>query len=119
MIRGIGVDIVVISRLEPLRHKQAFLDKVFTPCEQAHYAKRTTQSIAAAWAAKEAVSKALGVPLGEIGLKEIEILHKPSGQPYVRLGGIYAAQTPYIHISITHEKQHAVAMAVWEGEGHD
>jgi phosphopantetheine--protein transferase-like protein len=68
------------------------------------------------WAAKEAVSKVLGLGIRGIGWREIEIERQPTGQPTVRLHGGAARRAEdlgiaQIALSITHEREYAVAVA--------
>ena len=72
--------------------------------------------MAGRWAAKEAVSKVLGLGVRGIGWRDIEIERLPTGQPAVRLHGRAAARAEQlgmgrIAVSITHESDYAVAMA--------
>lgn len=91
---GLGADLCAVSRLAAARarHGQAFLDKVFTPAEQAECLGRgdPDASLAARWAAKEAVSKALGCGIGaELALTSVEVVTDPStGAPSIRLDAL-------------------------------
>jgi holo-[acyl-carrier protein] synthase len=72
--------------------------------------------MAGRWAAKEAISKVLGLGVRGIGWREIEIERLPTGQPTVRLHGNAAARAELlgikqIAVSITHEREYAVAVA--------
>jgi holo-[acyl-carrier protein] synthase len=72
--------------------------------------------MAGRWAAKEAVSKVLGLGVRGIGWREIEIERLPTGQPTVRLHGNAAQRAEQlgiaaIAVSITHEREYAVAVA--------
>lgn len=58
MIKGIGCDIVDISRIERLQKQNRFLEKIYTPYEQDYIKKRTVHTAAGLWAEKEAVRKA-------------------------------------------------------------
>lgn len=114
-IKGVGCDIVDVSRFEKLIKTKKFLDKVYTSNEQ-NYIKNI-QTIAGLWAAKEAVSKALGTGFTGFVMKDIEILHTANGQPFVVLynGAKLIAQKlkiSKIHISISHEKQQALAFVI-------
>ena len=125
MIRGIGTDIVEISRIRQIleRHDRAFIMRVFAPEEQALAEAEnanTAQFYAGRWAAKEAAAKTLGTGIGaECGWTDICILRGPAGQPQLELRGT-AAETAKrlgiasIHITISHVKDLAVACAVAE-----
>ncbi|MGC9347912.1 MAG: holo-ACP synthase [Anaerolineae bacterium] len=88
-----GVDLVEIPRIERAltRYGDRFLERVFTPLE-VHYSRRRPQELAVRFAAKEAVSKALGVgmrilsPAG-INWHDVETLNEKTGKPYLALHG--------------------------------
>ena len=112
-----GVDIVEISRIQEVleRHGERFLQRVYTEREIERYAKRTN-SLAARWAAKEAVAKALGCGIGEIGWTDIEILDE-EGAPRVQLHGnaaMLAAELGLVgwSISLSHTAEVAIAFVV-------
>ena len=111
----IGVDIVEIGRLEKAitRHGEDFLKRIYTDSELKLYRKKLP-SLAARFAAKEAVVKALGKPAKAISLKEIEILSDPGGQPLVNLYGRTQQQAKKmglvnLAVTISHSKEYAVA----------
>lgn len=123
MILGVGVDLIEVERIACASAREAFVRRVYTQAERALFASRTSavQVMAAHWAAKEAVMKALGAGIGTIAFGEIEILRKADGAPMVRLYG--AAQTrliqlhgTHLHVSLSHVARMAVAFAVLEGE---
>lgn len=122
-----GVDMVVISRVARIlaSYGDQFLDRVFTPSE-VQFSRRRPAELAARFAAKEAVSKALGVgmrllsPAG-IGWLDVETLNHPSGQPYVLLHGraqglASAAGLATWSISLTHDGDLALAFIVALGK---
>jgi holo-[acyl-carrier protein] synthase len=90
MVHGlsVGVDLVEIRRIAELveRHGERFTGRVFTPGEVADCGGRA-ESLAARWAAKEAVAKALGTGIGAMSWQEIEVLRGESGCPFVELYG--------------------------------
>ena len=111
----IGVDIVEIARLKKAiaRHGDNFLERVYTDSELKLYRKKLP-SLAARFAAKEAVIKALGNPEKDISLKEIEILSDPGGRPLVNLYGKTRRQAEKLGlgnlaVTISHSKEYAVA----------
>jgi len=118
-----GVDIVHIPRVEAAlrRHGQRFIERVFTPREVAA-SHGFPHELAARFAAKEAVAKALGVGMRVIspfGVKfhEIETLRDLLGKPVVALSGQAAehAQTLGLTewaISLSHEREYAIAFVV-------
>ncbi len=122
---GMGVDLVGIDRIEDLlsRHEERFLDRCFTDGERAYAErnpKRRVEHLAARFAAKEAVLKALGTGWAEgIGWTDVEVIRDESGKPGVRLTGRAAeiARDRGIsewHLSLSHASGFAVASAVAE-----
>ena len=113
----LGVDIVKVERIAAAiaRFGQRFADRVLTAREQ-RYVRQRPETFAGRWAAKEAVSKVLGLGVRGIGWKDIEVERLPTGQPAVRLHGRAAARAQQlgmarIALSITHESDYAVAIA--------
>jgi len=114
---ALGVDIVRVERIANVmqRHPSRFPARVLTDAEQAHVRARP-ENFAGRWAAKEAVSKLLGLGIRGIGWREIEIDRLQTGQPIVHLHGSAAERATAIGIaaiavSITHEREYAVAVA--------
>lgn len=123
MIVGIGNDIVEIERIERASSRtKCFLEKLLTPIESARVIKETKpniESIAGIFAAKEAVSKALGTGFVTFGLKDIEVQKDEKGKPSIKLyGGAECIAKEmgitHIHISISHSKTYATAVAIAE-----
>lgn len=123
MIRGIGVDIIEVTRVERAvaRWGDAFLGRVFTDDERKHAGAsgRAGERLAGRFAAKEAVMKALGLGWRSMGWREIEIGADPLGRPVVRLSGRAEAAARRIGIaawsvSIAHTRELAVAQALAE-----
>ncbi len=113
-----GIDLIEIERVENAirRHGQRFLERIFTAQELAEVGDKPA-SLAARFAAKEAVSKALGTGIGLVCWQEIEILHGPALQPLLQLHGEadrIAAELGLNNwsISLSHTHTHAVAVAV-------
>ncbi len=124
---GIGMDIVEVSRVADAiaKHGDAFLDKIFTASERAYCDRQKSPEIhyAARFAAKEAVSKALGTGIGkDAGLHDLEVVKEESGAPRVHLTGAakefaVAHQISDIQISLSHTKAYAAANAIAIAEG--
>lgn len=91
MIRGVGIDIIEVSRVEQAlaRWGENFVGRLFTAAEaeRARHARVRSQRLAARFAAKEAVMKALGLGWRAMAWREIEILNDPLGRPVVTLTG--------------------------------
>ena len=113
----LGIDIIKVERI---RHALArfgarFSGRVLTPAEQ-RYVRDRPETFAGRWAAKEAISKVLGLGVRGIGWKDIEIERLPTGQPAVRLHGRAERRAEQlgmdrIAVSISHESDYAVAIA--------
>jgi holo-[acyl-carrier protein] synthase len=118
MIHGIGTDIVEIERIKAAidRHGSHFLDRLFT-IEEQQYALSFANSevtFAGRFAAKEAISKALGTGIGEeLNWKEIQIINDGLGKPIVTLSNPKHKNLK-VHLSISHSKTHAIAFALVE-----
>jgi holo-[acyl-carrier protein] synthase len=113
----LGLDIIRVDRIREAldRFGARFVDRVLTPAE-ARYVRGRPETFAGRWAAKEAVSKVLGLGVRGIGWRDIEIERLPTGQPAVRLRGRAAARADQlgldrVAVSITHEREYALAMA--------
>lgn len=116
---GTGVDLIEIKRIKEAinRWNNRFLDKIFTPRE-IEYSKEKKfyfENLAARFAAKEAVFKAIG----NLNLRwqDIEILNNGEGKPVVRLNArakalVKKEKITEINISLTHSRDYAVAQAV-------
>ena len=118
----IGTDIIEIPRIARAieRHGDAFLNRIFTRREIARY-RRKTPSLAARFAAKEAVMKALGQGYFTIGWREIEVLSKPSGEPAIRLYGRAKRRATRLGLktfalSLSHCREYAIAMVLASDE---
>lgn len=124
MIKGLGIDIVETDRIRQVieRHGAQFLNRVYTPAEQAIGRIRASAHhfYAGRWAAKEAAAKALGCGIGqECSFNEIEVVDSPIGVPSLVFSGS-AARTAAalgmknVRVSITHEREYAAAVVIIE-----
>jgi holo-[acyl-carrier protein] synthase len=114
-IVGLGIDVVAIERFEAAVEKSpGFLLRVFTPAER----ELGTHSLAARWAAKEALAKALGAP-GGLNWQDAEIVREDSGQPRLAVTGAIAARAEALgitsfHLSLSHDAGIASAVVIGE-----
>ncbi len=113
----LGIDIIKIERIAAAikRFGDRFANRVLTDNEQA-YVRMRPQNFAGRWAAKESVSKVLGLGVRGVGWRDIEILRLPTGAPSVRLHGRAKTRADQlgmgrIAVSISHEGEYAVAIA--------
>lgn len=116
-----GIDLIEIERLHRAlqRHGERLLQRIYTPQEVSECRGRLP-SLAARFAAKEAVAKALGTGIGLVGWREIEIRLGELGQPVLHLHGAAAERAQALglanwSISLSHSQDHAIALAVASG----
>lgn len=116
-----GVDIIEVGRIDAaiLRHGDRFFQRFFTSQELID-ANGRTPALAARFAAKEAVAKALGCGIGDVGWKDIEIVRNGRGGPQLRLHGAAAALARELgllewSVSLSHTHEHAMALVVAQG----
>lgn len=116
MIVGIGVDVVLVTRFEQqLRKAPALRERLFVPAER----ELNTRSLAARFAAKEAVAKALGAPAG-MNWQDCQVVLNAAGAPQIHIEGTVAAVAERRgvtnwHLSLSHDGDVATAMVVAEG----
>ena len=126
-IVGVGVDAVDVARFRRvLDRRPGFAARCFTESEQSDATRSadTAQSLAARFAAKEAVMKALGTGLGSFALTDVEVCRTPGrgatrNAPYLLLHGGAAALAgtqgaDRLHLSLTHTDDVAIAFVVAE-----
>ncbi|MGY2873361.1 holo-[acyl-carrier protein] synthase [Marmoricola sp. URHA0025 HA25] len=115
MIIGVGIDVVELVRFEAsLARTPALRDKLFTAAE----ATLPMQSLAARFAAKEALAKALGAPAG-LHWHDAEVVSLPSGDPTFELRGTVLARATELgatgtHLSLSHDGGIASAVVILE-----
>ena len=113
----LGIDIIKVERIRTAlaRFGPRFSRRVLTDAEAA-YVRARPETFAGRWAAKEAVSKVLGLGVRGVGWRDIEVVRLPTGQPAVRLAGRALRRAEQlgmarIALSISHERDYAVAIA--------
>ena len=117
---GIGIDAVEVDRFRAVLARQpALAERVFTAGERSHVAQSAdpVPRLAARFAAKEAVMKALGVGLGAFGFHDVEVVSAASGAPSLVLTGRAAVLADDLgvvgwRLSLTHTSRSAQAVAV-------
>jgi len=124
MIAGIGSDIVSVQRIREAaeRHGRRFLDRIFTAAELAYSRgkAREFEHLAARFAAKEALTKALGTGVsGGVLLSDAEVRNNAEGKPEMVLHGraregADALGVRRIHLTLSHADLYAVAFVVLE-----
>ncbi|WP_121256829.1 holo-ACP synthase [Nocardioides ferulae] len=112
---GVGIDVVGIDRFaETLERTPALRQRLFTEAEAA----RPLMSLAARFAAKEALAKALGAPQG-LAWHDCEVVNESSGRPRLLLRGtvaaaVEAAGAAHVHLSLSHDAGVASAVVILE-----
>ena len=124
MIIGTGLDIIEIKRIKNSIEKYTpkFEQRVFSPGEINYCQSQgdPAKHFAARFAVKEAVSKCLGTGISRtLGFKDMEVVHEKSGKPVLKLTGkgqelLKKLKLKTIHISISHDRTHAIAHAIAE-----
>ncbi len=114
----VGVDIIEIDRISATieRFGDRFLQRIYTE-EEAAYCRGRAPQLAARFAAKEAVMKALGTGTRGVGWRDVEVARKRSGEPEIVLHGRAAARAEKLGIdrlavSLSHSRKYAVASVV-------
>lgn len=116
-----GVDIVDIRRIEKIisKRRKKFYNRIYTEKEIKYiiHKKHNSKTIAGIFASKEATSKVLGTGIGNLGWKDIEILHDNNGRPYININRKIEAlleklDLNSIDISISHERDYAISFAI-------
>ncbi|MEZ5091385.1 holo-ACP synthase [Nocardioides sp.] len=114
-IVGVGIDVVDVSRFEEsLRRTPGLRERLFTPAEAA----KPINSLAARFAAKEALAKALGAPAG-LAWHDAEIVSEDSGDPGFVMSGTVAERAAalgaaHVHVSLSHDAGIASAVVILE-----
>ena len=124
MIIGIGVDVIHVHRMERWIKVPGLLERYFHPDELSSALEKgsgASLTLAARFAAKEAFGKALGTGLTGIVLKDIVVKNRHNGQPKMHVSGtalnaLNQSGATTVHLSLTHERNNAIAMVVLEYE---
>ena len=123
MIRGLGIDLVELERIEDAlaRFGDRFLERILTPAERAALPPIRLARTAGLFAAKEAAAKALGTGFAQgVTFHTLEILSDAAGRPALTLTGPAHARAAALgatswHLSITHSRAAAAAVVILEG----
>ena len=122
MILGLGIDIVHVRRIHHWMKTEGLVERFFHPEEAASSKERghaEALSLAARFAAKEAFGKALGTGLAGMRLRDIQVVNNHNGKPEMLLFGdalasLHRVGGRHVHLSLTHERENAVAVVVIE-----
>jgi holo-[acyl-carrier protein] synthase len=111
MVVGLGIDLVEIARIRRAMENPRFVYRILTDAERELCT--TPGRVAGRWAAKEAIYKAIGLPMSS--WHDIEILHDHLGSPRAVIHSHqFDTKRLRLNVSITHERTHAAAVAVLE-----
>ncbi|WP_316669044.1 holo-ACP synthase [uncultured Propionibacterium sp.] len=120
MIIGVGVDVCSVGRFSAmLERRPGVLDRLFSPDERlAHGLPRAPESLAARFAAKEALAKALGAP-GDLSWRDAEIVVGAGRRPVLEVRGSVKARADalganFFHLSLSHDGPVATAVVIAE-----
>jgi holo-[acyl-carrier protein] synthase len=124
MVVSVGIDVVLVDRFtRALERTPLLVDRLFTPSERSTRTgnPRSPESLAARFAAKEAVAKALGAPVG-LSWHDCEVVVDSDGRPWLTVAGTVAAAARERgihrwHLSLSHDGGIASAMVVAEADG--
>lgn len=114
-IVGVGIDVVAIARFEEaVERSPHFVDRIFTTTERT----LGPHSLAARWAAKEALAKALGAP-GNLKWHDAEVVREKGGRPRLEVRGSVARRAEELgivrfHLSLSHDAGIASAVVIGE-----
>ncbi|RKQ30925.1 holo-ACP synthase [Oceanobacillus halophilus] len=116
MIKGIGIDIIELKRIQKSIENEKFLHRILTEREIKAYKElkkpwRQVEFVAGRFAAKEACAKAVGTGIGKLSFQHIEIVSNHNGAPTIKVKGMEKEQ---FFVSITHSKEYAVAQVIIE-----
>ncbi|MEO5981566.1 MAG: holo-ACP synthase [Pedococcus sp.] len=116
MIVGVGIDVVDVERFgQTLERTPGLLDRLFTQGERA----LPLNSLAARFAAKEALAKALGAPVG-LSWQDATVRSGEDGRPHLQITGTVQARAEALgvhawHVSLSHDAGIASAVVIAEG----
>lgn len=120
MIQGLGVDTVEIERIGRIMKRwPGFLERILTDREKTEVA-HAVHRVAARWAAKEALFKALDLPAKGLVLswREAEVRNTSTGRPFFNLsgkiGGLVRRRGWRLHLSLSHDRERAIAVVLVE-----
>ncbi|ANB56947.1 holo-[acyl-carrier-protein] synthase [Anoxybacillus sp. B7M1] len=116
MIAGIGIDIVELDRIQKLiEQNEKFVQRILTKKEKAIFDslsnERKVEFLAGRFAAKEAYAKAMGTGIGKnVSFQDVAFINNEKGKPEA----VVTLEGHYIHVSISHSRDYAVAQVIIE-----
>ena len=109
------MDLIEVERIRKKLSDEAFLERIFTRRERDECLRRARpeECLAARWAAKEAVAKALGVGIGKyLTFQNVEVIEGKGKAPRIHLSGPYAQYPMRVALSLTHTRTTAAAVVM-------
>ncbi|MBU0507739.1 holo-ACP synthase [bacterium] len=120
ILPSVGIDLMEVERIRLMLDDEEFLNRIFTEQERSECLRRLKpeECLAARWAAKEAVAKALGVGIGKfLTFQDVEVIVGERKAPYIRIHGPYSHHPMRIALSLSHTRTTAAAMVmIFPGE---
>lgn len=111
MILSVGTDLVALGRIEKAMGRSGFIERILTERERGR--ALTKEYVGGRWAAKEAVAKCLmGRGSGPLGWHDVEVISGEGGEPLVEVNERVLTSDLGVLVSISHERDYAVAFAV-------
>ncbi len=125
LIKGIGTDIVDISRIKPENldrlAKKVLSDSEYSIFGEISLAKRKIEFFAGRFAVKEAFFKSMGTGVRKFSMKDVEVLNDELGAPLIHISEVikkyYEIENSFVHVSISHDGQYAVSFVLVEEPG--
>lgn len=121
MILGSGIDIIEIERVAKTFSTRKKKERVFTEKEIERIGELNKASLAGCFSAKEACAKALGTGIRGIAFTDMEVLKDELGKPYFNMAlllphlkRVYGEKNISVHLSLSHDKERAIAMVIIE-----
>src|SRR5690625_3436872 len=117
MIKGIGIDIIELSRIQKsVQNNPRFVHRILAEEEIKHYEnlstdRRRVEFLAGRFAAKEAFAKANGTGIGELSFRDIQVLSNANGKPQLFVNGY---DSEHLFISISHSEHYVIAQVIIE-----
>src|SRR5690625_1356294 len=117
MIKGIGIDIIELDRIESsLEKNKRLIERILTPEEREYFhnlrsMRRQIEFLAGRFAAKEAFAKATGRGIGKLSFQHINVMPRENGAPHIIAEGY---ENDKVWLSISHSKKYAIAQVIIE-----
>jgi holo-[acyl-carrier protein] synthase len=111
----LGIDMAEVDRIRKHLEDEHFLSRVFTDAEREDCLRRVKpeECLAARWAAKEAMAKALGTGIGQyLSFRDVEVISVPEKGPCLRIHGYFSKFPMVTKLSLTHTRTTGAAVVM-------